>query len=370
MINIMFIFSSCILLLVGSASQASDELTDKLTSQFELVYNIQDKLELLGFAPGLVDGVEGPNTRRALTEFYQELGKTFDGIISANELADIEQVIKQGRISNVNVNTSGLKFIEAFWVSHSPRPDQILEEFKYINQVLAEIKQYPCWDEQTQGCKAERKTHPALWQKRKENLTDLMKIDGVTWLCDGPIQPPGVNYYPPICSDKVSLYYNSPKLLKDYECLIVGPDKQGRYRCIAQHLIEIQGVSHIISSVLAIEKSSDLNAVKNFMVVRLDANFTEVVSWHRLPHVYVTNIRIISSDGVLSPGQGYHPDFNLSHGPLSLDYLQGRFRSGVYQGLIDKNRLRDFINFYCTQQISKRYQQDCIQQSLREFDLK
>ena len=67
---------------VGSMSFASQD-----------VMASQKMLNQLGYSAGTVDGIAGNNTNTAITEFYADAGKIFDGNIDANEVQDLKQVV-------------------------------------------------------------------------------------------------------------------------------------------------------------------------------------------------------------------------------------------------------------------------------------
>jgi micrococcal nuclease len=83
-----------------------------ITPVFAFSQDIEDAqvlLNSLGFDVGPEDGISGDRTKSALIEFYTSQNKTFDGVLSENELADLmdfidEQAQKQ---SNTNQETSG-----------------------------------------------------------------------------------------------------------------------------------------------------------------------------------------------------------------------------------------------------------------------
>ena len=83
-----------------------------ITPVFAFSQDIEDAqvlLNSLGFDVGPEDGISGDRTKSALIEFYTSQNKTFDGLLSENELADLmdfidEQAQKQ---SNTNQETSG-----------------------------------------------------------------------------------------------------------------------------------------------------------------------------------------------------------------------------------------------------------------------
>ena len=58
----------------------------------EDVRDLQLRLSRLGFDPGLVDGVLGPDTERALIAFQTEVGLVVDGIVGAETLEQLDRL--------------------------------------------------------------------------------------------------------------------------------------------------------------------------------------------------------------------------------------------------------------------------------------
>jgi hypothetical protein len=61
----------------------------------QFVASIQEFLTKLGYQVGPNDGIIGKRTRRGLSQFYVDNNRNFDGIISGNELRDLEHALKQ-----------------------------------------------------------------------------------------------------------------------------------------------------------------------------------------------------------------------------------------------------------------------------------
>ena len=54
---------------------------------------LQHALIALGYSPGKVDGVYGPSTKQAVTEFQKASGLTQDGVVGPKTLAALKQVL-------------------------------------------------------------------------------------------------------------------------------------------------------------------------------------------------------------------------------------------------------------------------------------
>ena len=61
---------------------------------------VQTALSFLGFDPGTVDGIDGPNTKSAVRAFQEAQGIAADGIVGPNTrkvlLAALEKVATEG----------------------------------------------------------------------------------------------------------------------------------------------------------------------------------------------------------------------------------------------------------------------------------
>ncbi len=77
--------------LVAAAYRLGDRLLFRTRPMLrgEDVRDLQLRLSRLGFDPGLVDGVLGPDTERALVAFQTEVGLTVDGILGAETLEQL-----------------------------------------------------------------------------------------------------------------------------------------------------------------------------------------------------------------------------------------------------------------------------------------
>jgi N-acetylmuramoyl-L-alanine amidase len=77
--------------LVAAAYRLGDRLLFRTRPLLrgEDVRDLQLRLSRLGFDPGLVDGVFGPETERALVAFQTEVGLTVDGIFGTETLAQL-----------------------------------------------------------------------------------------------------------------------------------------------------------------------------------------------------------------------------------------------------------------------------------------
>lgn len=60
------------------------------------VTQLQRALKQAGYSPGTIDGVYGPATTQAVTQFQQANGLTADGIAGAQTLAALEQALQSG----------------------------------------------------------------------------------------------------------------------------------------------------------------------------------------------------------------------------------------------------------------------------------
>lgn len=62
-----------------------------LGSRGEMVVLVQDRLQLLGFYPGMIDGIFGPATDRAVRAFQSSIGLVEDGIVGPRTMAALIQ---------------------------------------------------------------------------------------------------------------------------------------------------------------------------------------------------------------------------------------------------------------------------------------
>ena len=80
--------------LVAAAYRLGDRLLFRTRPMLrgEDVRDLQLRLSRLGFDPGLVDGVFGPDTERALLGFQTEVGLVVDGIVGAESLEQLTRL--------------------------------------------------------------------------------------------------------------------------------------------------------------------------------------------------------------------------------------------------------------------------------------
>lgn len=70
------------------------------------IRQIQNLLDYLGYAPGPIDGVNGPNTRDAVTAFQRAEGLAVDGIAGANTQGKLLEAVAAGRVYKPQETTS------------------------------------------------------------------------------------------------------------------------------------------------------------------------------------------------------------------------------------------------------------------------
>lgn len=80
----------------------------------------QTMLNQLGYNAGTVDGLNGKNTTKAITNFYADSGKVFDGVIDGNEVSDLKLAMSSSNIS-VSPNTS--TSFDRQWMINQPKED-------------------------------------------------------------------------------------------------------------------------------------------------------------------------------------------------------------------------------------------------------
>ena len=64
----------------------------KAGSKGEAVKQLQQKLAIIGYAPGPADGSFGAKTKAAVTAFQKDAGLTQDGIVGAKTLAELDEI--------------------------------------------------------------------------------------------------------------------------------------------------------------------------------------------------------------------------------------------------------------------------------------
>lgn len=64
----------------------------KAGSKGEVVKQLQQKLAIIGYAPGPADGAFGAKTKAAVTAFQKDAGLTQDGIVGAKTLAELDEI--------------------------------------------------------------------------------------------------------------------------------------------------------------------------------------------------------------------------------------------------------------------------------------
>ena len=69
----------------------------------------QYMLNQLGYAAGTEDGIKGKNTIEALTKYYADNNKVFDGIIDDNELIDLKASVISLGIPKIEETKNKLK---------------------------------------------------------------------------------------------------------------------------------------------------------------------------------------------------------------------------------------------------------------------
>lgn len=70
------------------------------------IRQIQNLLDYLGYAPGPIDGANGPNTRDAVKAFQRAEGLAVDGIAGANTQAKLLEAVAAGRVYKPQETTS------------------------------------------------------------------------------------------------------------------------------------------------------------------------------------------------------------------------------------------------------------------------
>lgn len=70
------------------------------------IRQIQNLLDYLGYAPGPIDGANGPNTRDAVTAFQRAEGLAVDGIAGANTQGKLLEAVAAGRVYKPQETTS------------------------------------------------------------------------------------------------------------------------------------------------------------------------------------------------------------------------------------------------------------------------
>jgi N-acetylmuramoyl-L-alanine amidase len=83
--------------LVSAAYQLGDRLLFRTRPLLrgEDIRDLQLRLSRLGFDAGLIDGVFGPDTERALLAFQSEVGLTVDGIVGGETLAQLSRLHRE-----------------------------------------------------------------------------------------------------------------------------------------------------------------------------------------------------------------------------------------------------------------------------------
>jgi peptidoglycan hydrolase-like protein with peptidoglycan-binding domain len=71
--------------------------TLKKGSHGEAVVGLQEGLQSLGYDPGAVDGIFGPNTEQAVKAFQTDRGLTADGIVGPRTWAALEEAFEEAR---------------------------------------------------------------------------------------------------------------------------------------------------------------------------------------------------------------------------------------------------------------------------------
>lgn len=79
-------------LTIGVILTSSEVALSQTSSE---IASAQYQLKQLGYSTGEVDGLWGRNTEKALTQFLEERGQNFDGVLSQNELALLRQVMQE-----------------------------------------------------------------------------------------------------------------------------------------------------------------------------------------------------------------------------------------------------------------------------------
>lgn len=59
--------------------------------------DLQEKLTLLGYDPGAIDGAMGPKTRAAIKNFQRDSGLSADGVVGSRTRVAMEAALEQGR---------------------------------------------------------------------------------------------------------------------------------------------------------------------------------------------------------------------------------------------------------------------------------
>ena len=73
----------------------------------------QRLLNQLGYNAGVVDGLYGGKTRRALEEFYADNSSSFDGKLDANEVADLKAATIDAGLDVGDKNSVGGRMLGA-----------------------------------------------------------------------------------------------------------------------------------------------------------------------------------------------------------------------------------------------------------------
>ena len=74
-----------------------------------IVKGSQYMLNQLGYEAGTEDGIKGKNTINALTKFYTDNNKVFDGTIDENELIDLKSFVVSSGIPKIEETKDKLK---------------------------------------------------------------------------------------------------------------------------------------------------------------------------------------------------------------------------------------------------------------------
>ena len=112
----------------------------KAGSKGEAVKQLQQKLAIIGYAPGPADGSFGAKTKAAVTAFQKDSGLTQDGIVGAKTLAELEE------IKIYSLKTDGNKSISAnFKVKEfacKDKSDAIVLHESFVRDKLQKIRSH------------------------------------------------------------------------------------------------------------------------------------------------------------------------------------------------------------------------------------
>ena len=112
----------------------------KAGSKGEAVKQLQQKLAIIGYAPGPADGSFGAKTKAAVTAFQKDAGLTQDGIVGAKTLAELEE------IKIYSLKTDGNKSISAnFKVKEfacKDKSDTIVLHEPFVRDKLQKIRSH------------------------------------------------------------------------------------------------------------------------------------------------------------------------------------------------------------------------------------